>query len=495
MDEFIKWMTTLYDPTTGLGGVAIAVTGGIILLFIGWILEKNKASSNINNYNTDHKIKGDHVCGDKVFGDKVNGPKNITYSGVDKVTELIRSNDLKEATELIKTQKNQLGATHPMYPDFYLDIEDKNGSIVLNSKPLRKEALHKHPQSIKGKFNLDAKYASLEFKSMNDILNYSFATQQDIDINMIEMKKMIGDKDDPFQGELEYMDFENSRFKINHCEFPAARPFKVVVEDSSVGYDYILLRVYKTEYQKPIVYLNNKEQNMDVTFDIELDLGNKVIKLNIKQNHEVEITTLKKLKLLNFFKSLELNKKLSMHSIDQDLTLFEGRLPNFNYDCSQFENINKEIQYYEMLQTVENKFNKKFIIPEIIDDETISNFSYIITALEQEGIVTSKWEFLKIQVFADDLKNIVQHIENEPSKQLKSLNYEKYSVNLKLFDENIVIPKIEYRFNNLTINHDELLRLNTILRSDPHNIEAFEIKFTPGDNAKCKEIVQFEETK
>ena len=52
-------------------------------------------------------------------------------------------------------------------------------------------------------------------------------------------------------------------------------------------------------------------------------------------------------------------------------------------------------------------------------------------------------------------------------------------------------PKITHVFNNLAITNDELQRLNTILDSDPLNSEEVEIEFVPGNNSKCKDIVEF----
>lgn len=487
MEQIKSWLTSLFDPTTGHGGILIAVVSGLIVVVLVKLFDKNGA----NNIRIDNKVEGDSIIGDKVGGDKVCGDKNITYSGVDKATELLQAKKIDEATRLLEIQKNQISLAHPKHPDFCIDIADKHGKLILNSKPTNENVLKEQPQTIKGSFHIDEKYNSLGFKSVSDVLEYSYATQQDIDVNMIEMKKMIGDEDDPFQGELKDIDLEKSHFKIVHHDFPEAKPFKLFIENSDESYDYILLRVYKTEYKKPITYISNKDQNIDIIFDLELNLETKSVKFKIEQNYESQISSSKRLKLLKFLRCIELKNKLTLFSLDMDTVYLVGQMNNFNYGSNQFENVEHEIKFIEMIQIIEKKFNINFQIPEMIDDETIENFTYLITAIEQNGIVQSTWDSFRISVIATDLKNIIQYIENEPFQELKTLKYEQYSINYRLFDGTIVIPKITHVFNNLAITNDELQRLNTILDSDPLNSEEVEIEFVPGNNSKCKDIVEF----
>lgn len=375
-------------------------------------------------------------------------------SAIDEITKLISQKKFDEAASVMKIQMNQIGAAHPMYPDFVVDIKKSSDKLVLCSKPLNKDAAAKYPPCIKGRFTLSEKYR--DFDSLEAVLEYSYESQQDIDINIIELKKMLGDVEDPFQGEVGDIVNKDSQFKILHREFPEAKPFKIKLEGYEESYDYVLLRVYKTEFGK-VIFLSNKEQNADVIFDIKFNLPERTIDLSTKINPNKCVSHKAKLKYLKFFQNIESKNKLSIISLEDDEVMSEGFLDKFEY-TGPFLDSKNEIKFLESIILIEQKFNKSITIPTKIEESDLEAIYYLKTAIKN-GVVRGTWKSVAIVITMKEngTSNLL-----DLEKDLDNLLHVS-SMDIEIFKEMIHIPQVKRKLFNPKISRKELAKIHKLM--------------------------------
>lgn len=174
---------------------------------------------------------------------------NLTYNYYNNdifmtMSELLSEGKPNEALELLDNVSKSVAGHHPLYPHYSTGIENRNGKFVFTSKPNSKEASEKYPSKYKGKMVIPEKYRN--FSSMSEILDYSYRNQEDIEVNVKEVRKLLGNLHDPFQDDMFTTEnLKKMTFKIKCKEFPPAIPFKIVFVNSDYTLDYVLLKVQK----------------------------------------------------------------------------------------------------------------------------------------------------------------------------------------------------------------------------------------------------------
>src|SRR5690554_4990713 len=133
--------------------------------------------------------RGKYVEGDMIQNSVV--IKNTTH---DELIRLLSAGNIKDAMKILKMQDNIIGTAHPHYPFYSLGVKKIGEDYIPYSKPLSKEAFEKYPPIIKGKLYFPTKYK--DFKNIKELLDYSYNTQTEIEINKMELMKMIGDEVD-----------------------------------------------------------------------------------------------------------------------------------------------------------------------------------------------------------------------------------------------------------------------------------------------------------
>jgi hypothetical protein len=415
--------------------------------------------------------KGKYVEGDMIQNSVV--IKNTTY---DELMKCLMAGDIQGAMKVMEMQEKALGVVHPNYPYYSLGIRRIGDNLVPYSKPLSKEAIEKYPPKIKGKFSFSDKYKG--FKDIKDLLDYSYKTQTEIEINNIELKKMIGDEVDPYQGEIELLLSKTTDWKIKPKEFPEARPYKIVIEGSEISYDYILLRTTRIEDNK--VFLSNKDQKLDIEFNFVFDLKNKKITTNIKLNQDMKPTNKSLLKYLKFTKSALSKNKLSIISLEYDAVLAEGNLDNFDYE-SPFGNIDNEIIFVEYITLIEEHYNKTVEIPEKIEDDDLEAIYYLGEALKY-GEIKGTWKDGTFDfIVAEDSTQNIKNLEDKPF----DLSLVAPAKTL-LFEDEFPIPKIIRTFKNAqmkdlekvkkkveVLDAGDVIKVTFVAKGDNQYIEQF----------------------
>lgn len=415
--------------------------------------------------------KGKYVEGDMIQNSVV--IKNTTY---DELMKCLMAGDIQGAMKVMEMQEKALGVVHPNYPYYSLGIRRIGDNLVPYSKPLSKEAIEKYPPKIKGKFSFSDKYKG--FKDIKDLLDYSYKTQTEIEINNIELMKMIGDEVDPFQGEVELLLSKTTDWKIKPKEFPEARPYKIVIEGSEISYDYILLRTLRIEDNK--VFLSNKEQEIDTEFNFIFDLKNKKLSINIRLDKDANPTKKSLLKYLKIAKGALSKNKLSIISLEFDAVLAEGNLDNFDYE-SPFGNIDNEIIFVEYITLIEEHYNKTVEIPEKIEDDDLEAIYYLGEALKY-GEIKGTWKDGTFDfIVAEDSTQNIKNLEDKPF-DLSLVAPAK----ALLFEDEFPIPKIIRTFKNAqmkdlekvkkkveVLDAGDVIKVTFVAKGDNQYIEQF----------------------
>lgn len=377
-----------------------------------------------------------------VKGDMIQNSIIIKYSIYDEIKNLLEKKDLVGVAKLLDYQKNIASTYHPNYPMYSTDFKTFQGKFIPYSKPNTREALELMPQSLKGKFRVSRKYS--DFSSFEEILEFSKNTQTDIEIDMIEIKKMLGDVEDPYQFETEgLLNNENVKWAIKAQEFPPSTPYKITIGNSEKIFEYIMLRA-KSFYDNKIV-LSNEEQNFGIYFEISFDINKQLMNLNIRvkeyNNLKVQLDFLQTVKLA-------LNKEwLSIYSLIYDKELARGKLDSFDYS-SGFESIHDEIAFIENLILIENKFNKSIIIPKIISENDLYYIKYLAQAIKTGHYIESLDSCLmSITVLDETLKN-----RNMLKDELKDLCH-TLSPEVYIFEEVFRLKSITRTYKSLKINN------------------------------------------
>lgn len=375
--------------------------------------------------------------GKNVEGDMIQNSVVIKHTTYDELMKLLSAGNSNDAMKLLKMQENVIGTVHPYYPHYSLGIKRIGDDLVPYSKPLSQKAIEKCPPKITGKLSIDPKYKG--FKDINELLDYSYKTQTEIEINEVELMKMLGDDIDPYQEELELLLSKTKDWRLKPKEFPEAKPYKIAIKGSDVSYDYILLRATRIEDNK--AYLSNNEQVIDTEFNFIIDLKNKNMIVNVKFNQDTKTTKKSLLKYLRFMKSTIDKSKFSIIALEYDEILAEGIIDNFNYNSS-FGNIENEIAFVEYITLIEEHYNTIIEIPEQINKDELEAVYYLGEALKSGEIKGTWQEGTYDFIIGEDFKENIKDLEDSSF----SLSHAT-DAKVLIFNREFYIPKITSTYN------------------------------------------------
>jgi hypothetical protein len=419
--------------------------------------------------------------GKNVAGDMIQNSVVIKNTTNDELIRLLSAGNIKEAMKILKMQDNILGTTHPYYPYYALEVKKIGDDYIPYSKPLTKEAFEKYPPKIMGKFNFSDRYKG--FKNIKDLLDYSYMTQTEIEINNIELMKMIGDEIDPYQDEVKLILSKTTDWKLKPKEFPEARPYKIVIEGSEISYDYILLRTTRIEDSK--VFLSNKEQGFDTEFNFIFDLKNRKISVTMKLNKDLKENNKSLLKYLRFTKSALSKSKFSIIALEFDAALAEGILDNFDYD-SPFGNIDNEITFVEYITLIEDHYNTTVEVPEQIKEDDLEAVYYLGEALKY-GEIKGTWKDGTFDfIIAEDTTKNIKNLEDKPF-DLSLVAHGK----VVIFKEEFPIHKIIRTFKNAQMKDLDKVKKKVEVLEDGDVIKVTFV--AKGDNQYTEQFIFKEE--
>lgn len=419
---------------------------------------------------------GDVQKAKNVTGDMIQNSTVHKNTAMDEIRKLMESGNAHDALNFIVKLHDVLGTYHPYYPHFTIGFKIMNNRTVLYSKPLSADAMTNQRPYIKGHFKFSEKYS--DFQSVKDIFEYSYNTQTDIDIDIITLKKMIGDSEDPFQDEIEVLLANGDSWKIKHEEFPAARPYKIILMDTTLSFDFILLRVVRIDGNR--VFLSNEEQDISHLLEFAFDLSNfsMNVKISIREKYIYDYNA--QLKYLQFMKYAAEEKTLQLFSLEDSVEMASGTVDGFDYQ-SNFGNIDTEIAFVQSILTIEKKFKTKIIVPEVIDKQSFENIMYLATGII-DGKVSGHWDKIdfSIELTNEGLNKLESYITQTSSFKIES------DMALWIFGVEYRIPQVIKCLNRVRFANAHKLKkkINVLDKGDTIRVTLL----PDGDNTFIDEI-------
>lgn len=366
------------------------------------------------------------------------------YDLLSTLTELLSESKANEALYLLNNLPKSIAGHHPLYPYYSTAIEIRDDRFAFVSKPNSQEAIAKYPPTYKGKMIIPEKYKN--FSSITELLDYSYKNQEDIDVNVKEFRKLLGDLDDPYQDDLfTHENLNKMSFKIKHREFPPAKPFKIVFGDNNYTLDYILLKVEKITDNNEVI-LSNKDQSIGLYISFTVNLNNNDLNFNIKVKEEWQRDVSTNLKFINFMSNAKVQNEMKLIELEENIEFMSGILNKVSFE-SNFGDEKKEIEFLENLKTIEDYYKEKIILPDDISDYDIENAEVLAGGIINKKVVGKFTGFSMELKITEKLK---QCISESPSELTPNF-YEMKEANIQIFGRSYCIGRVVRRFDKLRV--------------------------------------------
>lgn len=143
-------------------------------------------------------------------------------------------------------------------------VNMKDGKADIHSEPLNEEARERYPQKVKA----TAKIVIPVGMSFQEALNRARISQTPINVEMLDMQKMIGDNIDPYQEQFQ-KEWRESKFKIVPEELPAG--MNCVIGIDGIPYRYnTVMRIQPVDPDAGIIKISNEEYSTDFVLALRI---------------------------------------------------------------------------------------------------------------------------------------------------------------------------------------------------------------------------------
>ncbi|MCT4594204.1 MAG: abortive infection system toxin AbiGii family protein [Anaeromicrobium sp.] len=371
---------------------------------------------------------------------------SYNYDLMNSISELLSEGKIDEAIDLLNNLRKSVVGHHPLYPYYSTEIENRNGKLVFVSKPNSREAIEKYPPRYVGKITIPKKYK--HFSSINELITYSYRNQEDIEINVKEVGRVLGDVVDPYQEDIfSPENIQNMKYKIEHKEFPPARPYKIIFSNSKFTMDYVLLRVMKITDKGELI-ISNAEQDTRLYFEMKMDTQNKKCNFNLEVNEKYKRDVTANLMCISFMTSKKKENEIKIISLEYGEELINGLLDNLSYN-SDFGDVEKEKKFLENLKTIEDFYDMKIEIPDEVFNYDMNNAEILAEGIKNKK-VSGKFTRCKIE-FKINKKFKEDTIKLCNNNEAFSLTYEMIDVSISIFGQAFEIGKVIRRFGKVKI--------------------------------------------
>lgn len=399
------------------------------------------------------------------------------YEVYEKIHNLMEENRIDEVEKILDIEDTIIARYHPLYPDYIIARKAVGDKKVFYSKPANENAIKKLPPGLKGEFKISKKYSG--FKNIDELFQNAYNNQTEIEITNLKLEKMIGDKIDPYQDEIKLLIPEGSNWSIKPEPFPEAKPFKLIIKENNITYDYLLLRTTRIESNK--VFISNEEQNIDTKFEFIFNFENKKVNINVNLNTMSKVKNSEYFKYLNFIKSMINQFEFMIIDLESNSVFVEGKLDKLDYKTS-LEELNAKIKFVEYLISIEKHYNICLEIPQNVKKEDLDSvymLGKVIEGYELEGFWTEISQSIEI---SNEFKNNIENFEDVMG-ELKYIEFKKFHIFSKL----ISIHEVITIFKNAKIK--ELNKLKAKIKVFDEG-DSITVKIFPnGENKFIQKII------
>lgn len=362
----------------------------------------------------------------------------VSKNGIlDEIVLAMENNPLKTA-DALAIIKRILDRYHPYYrfvPDF---SGDGLPSISIVAKT--PEATEKCPLEGTMSVRIPEKYRN--FNSMEDLLRYSYERQESISFDdVISFKTFLGDQ---ILDDFDASQHNTMKIRMIPEPFPPPRPYRIEIKGTDLAYNYIELGLSR-KVDKVYYLTNEKQMDAPVRFSLTIDLEKEKSNYTIYFDDNIKVSTKKMFKMLQFLHALYVGNIIEVIDIKKDISLFSAAS---NPRPEMISDLEKEINFYNKLLTLEQTFDVEFELPKSISLETVGtiNFLYEVVTTGQYFGESDRYTFtINSKEGLERIRNLVLE-RPEPIEIMISspkVNRELFGINISLGNTKFYPPKVK----------------------------------------------------
>ena len=250
-------------------------------------------------------------------------------------------------------------------------VNMKDGKADIHSEPLNEEARERYPQKVKA----TAKIVIPVGMSFQEALNRARISQTPINVEMLDMQKMIGDNIDPYQEQFQ-KEWRESIFKIVPEELPAGMNCVIGIDGIPYRYDTVM-RIQPVDPDAGIIKISNEEYSTDfvlaLTYHVDTRATDFTYRFSGKSWNGIY-------KFLNFMKEAVPGNRLFVFVTEQKQDLFSVKLDRILFD-DEYDNINYNIDIAKRLLMIENQYGIQFPTDQEPSDEDIELIGFLSNSI------------------------------------------------------------------------------------------------------------------
>ena len=250
-------------------------------------------------------------------------------------------------------------------------VNMKDGKADIHSEPLNEEARERYPQKVKA----TAKIVIPVGMSFQEALNRARISQTPINVEMLDMQKMIGDNIDPYQEQFQ-KEWRESIFKIVPEELPAGMNCVIGIDGIPYRYDTVM-RIQPVDPDAGIIKISNEEYSTDfvlaLTYHVDTRATDFTYRFCGKSWKSIY-------KFLNFMKEAVPGNRLFVFVTEQKQDLFSVKLDRILFD-DEYDNINYNIDIAKRLLMIENQYGIQFPTDQEPSDEDIELIGFLSNSI------------------------------------------------------------------------------------------------------------------
>ncbi|MEX3745009.1 MULTISPECIES: hypothetical protein [Lysinibacillus] len=286
--------------------------------------------------------------------------KNVTVNQIqvmDQMQRYLQNGEVDNAVTLLKQMEDFVHSRHPCAPFWKYEFGiDKNGRKYISHVPAFAGAEKEMPLTGRMYVVIPSHYK--KFKTMKNLLNFSYGMQQEIEFDLKSLKTWIGET---LIDEFEATESSNTKIKLIPSEFPPPLPMKLYLKDNSWSIDYLLIGAERIE-GSTITLSNHKQNDAPMAIELIMNLSLSTANFNIKLTDGGVNSVKYILKYLDLVdKSKKTSKpELALKLLENDTDVISS--PNWDFN----DNEETEPEVYITLKKVhhiEEEYSIEFMFP------------------------------------------------------------------------------------------------------------------------------------
>lgn len=329
-------------------------------------------------------------------------------------------------------------STRPLPEGYRPVVTMRNGNAKIHSEPVDENAAAKHPKRIKMQFRVGKEYEGMTF---HEIMARARIAQKPVNIEMLDMKKMIGDMEDPYQDSFQE-EWRKSTFQIIPEKLPPAIRCTMKIKGTDMSYEGIILDFQPSDPDQPVMVLSNEGSgdDMKITLQYNGESG------DVKFSYHFCATSWKSLlKFYMFMKSAGAGARLILWAEDTDEEILSADLDRPLY-FGNYKDLDAGIQFVKNLNLVSAQFQKEFDIGTEYDAEEIEAIAFLADSIRNRP-TEFRWntftmnamlssvpeEIAKLDEVCDEIPNERDHgtkdeVQNRTKGKMKDQIYDGMSL-------------------------------------------------------------------